>query len=69
MLIYIVRKSAMLTVRWLSPVKHGDCCGEASSCCGVSDDAQINQLISTRLGYRNSDLDLCRKVPIWGWVR
>ena len=35
----------------------GDCCGEASSCCGVSDDAQVNQLISTRLGYRNSDLE------------
>lgn len=35
----------------------GDCCGEASSCCGVSDDNAINQLISTRLGYTQSDLD------------
>jgi SAM-dependent methyltransferase len=35
----------------------GGCCGEASSCCGVSDDSQINQLISTRLGYSQSDLD------------
>jgi len=35
----------------------GDCCGEASSCCGVSDDAAINTLISTRLGYSQADLD------------
>ncbi len=35
----------------------GGCCGEASSCCGVSDDSNINQLISTRLGYSQSDLD------------
>jgi arsenite methyltransferase len=34
----------------------GDCCGVASSCCGVSDDEQINQLISTRLGYSEADL-------------
>jgi SAM-dependent methyltransferase len=34
----------------------GDCCGEASSCCGVSDDAAINTLISTRLGYSETDL-------------
>ncbi len=32
------------------------CCGVASSCCGVSDDNQINQLISTRLGYSEEDL-------------
>ncbi len=38
----------------------GSCCGEASSCCGVSDDAAINTLISTRLGYSESDL---AKVP------
>lgn len=38
----------------------GSCCGEASSCCGVSDDAAINQLISTRLGYSEDDLS---KVP------
>ena len=34
----------------------GGCCGEASSCCGVSDDAAINTLISTRLGYSEDDL-------------
>ncbi len=34
----------------------GDCCGVATSCCGVSDDAKINQLISTRLGYSKDDL-------------
>jgi len=38
----------------------GSCCGEASSCCGVSDDAAINTLISTRLGYSEHDLG---KVP------
>ena len=35
----------------------GDCFGEASSCCGVSEDEQINALISTRLGYSQDDLD------------
>jgi SAM-dependent methyltransferase len=30
----------------------------AASCCGVSDDAAINTLISTRLGYAQADLDL-----------
>ena len=35
----------------------GNCCGEASSCCGVSDDSAINTLISTRLGYSQADLD------------
>jgi len=34
----------------------GGCCGEASSCCGVSDDTAINTLISTRLGYSQDDL-------------
>lgn len=34
----------------------GDCCGESSSCCGVSDDAAINALVSTRLGYSEDDL-------------
>jgi len=38
----------------------GSCCGEVSSCCGVSDDAAINTLISTRLGYSEDDLG---KVP------
>ncbi len=31
-------------------------CGTGSSCCGVSGDAAINSLISTRLGYSASDL-------------
>lgn len=31
-------------------------CGIESSCCGVSDDAAINTLISTRLGYSEADL-------------
>ncbi len=35
----------------------GDCCGEQSSCCGVSSDAAINTLVSTRLGYSTTDLD------------
>ncbi len=34
--------------------------GIASSCCGVSDDAAINTLISTRIGYSEADLN---KVP------
>jgi arsenite methyltransferase len=38
----------------------GDCCGETSSCCGVSSDDAINTLVSTRLGYSEDDLD---KVP------
>jgi len=38
----------------------GGCCGVESSCCGVSDDAAINTLISTRLGYSGDDL---HKVP------
>ncbi|MDH5408147.1 MAG: arsenite methyltransferase [Gammaproteobacteria bacterium] len=35
----------------------GDACGIESSCCGVSDDAAINTLISTRLGYSQEELD------------
>jgi SAM-dependent methyltransferase len=34
----------------------GGCCGVESSCCGVSEDGQINTLISTRLGYSSEDL-------------
>ena len=34
----------------------GACCGPESSCCGVSDDAQINSVISQRLGYSGEDL-------------
>jgi len=36
----------------------GDTCGVESSCCGVSDDAAINTLISTRLGYSQAELDM-----------
>ena len=35
----------------------GSCCGTESSCCGVSDDAAINTLVSTRLGYNDNDLE------------
>lgn len=34
----------------------GASCGSGASCCGVSDDAAINSLISTRLGYSEADL-------------
>jgi SAM-dependent methyltransferase len=34
----------------------GSCCGEASSCCGVSADVGINTLVSLRLGYSAEDL-------------
>lgn len=34
--------------------------GPAESCCGTSDDAALNTLISTRLGYSKAELD---KVP------
>jgi arsenite methyltransferase len=34
----------------------GECCGETSGCCGVSDEVAINTLISTRLGYSTADL-------------
>jgi arsenite methyltransferase len=36
----------------------GVCCGIEASCCGVSDDISINALISTRLGYSQSERDL-----------
>ncbi len=36
---------------------NGDSCGTQSSCCGVSDDAAINTLVSTRLGYSEDDLE------------
>jgi SAM-dependent methyltransferase len=35
----------------------GDSCGVESSCCGVSDEVQINALLSQRLGYSQADLD------------
>jgi SAM-dependent methyltransferase len=40
---------------------NGDCCGEQASCCGVSSDAAINTLVSTRLGYSTQDL---QAVPV-----
>lgn len=40
---------------------NGDCCGTESSCCGVSNDAAINTLVSTRLGYSENDLE---NVPV-----
>lgn len=35
----------------------GDCCGVESSCCGVSDDFDINTLTSTRMGYSKEDVE------------
>ncbi|MGW8309779.1 MAG: arsenite methyltransferase [Thiogranum sp.] len=35
----------------------GGCCGEAASCCGVSDEVAINQLISSRIGYSQAEID------------
>jgi len=35
-----------------------EACGIGASCCGTSDDASINTLISTRLGYSKAELDL-----------
>lgn len=35
----------------------GGGCGEQTGCCGVSQDAAINTLVSTRLGYSAEDLD------------
>ena len=36
---------------------NSDSCGIESSCCGVSDDLDINTLNSLRLGYTNDDLE------------
>lgn len=36
----------------------GEACGNDSGCCGVSDDAAINAIVSTRLGYSKADLEL-----------
>lgn len=36
----------------------GNGCGIGAGCCGTSDDGAINTLISTRLGYSQSDLDV-----------
>ena len=34
----------------------GEACGVGASCCGTTDDVAINTLISTRLGYSETDL-------------
>ncbi len=34
----------------------GSSCGEVSGCCGVSEEVQINTLVSLRLGYSEDDL-------------
>jgi len=36
----------------------GQACGVESSCCGVSDDTAINTVISNRLGYSESDINI-----------
>ncbi len=36
----------------------GEGCGVGASCCGTTDDAAINTLISTRLGYSQAELDM-----------
>jgi len=36
--------------------EQGEGCGEAGGCCGVASDAAINALVSTRLGYAETDL-------------
>ena len=36
---------------------NSEACGIESSCCGVSDDLDINTLNSLRLGYSNDDLN------------
>ena len=36
---------------------NGGCCGTETGCCGVSSDAAINTLVSTRLGYTENDLE------------
>ena len=35
-----------------------EACGIGASCCGTTDDASINALISTRLGYSKAELDM-----------
>ncbi|MDH5518429.1 MAG: arsenite methyltransferase [Gammaproteobacteria bacterium] len=35
----------------------GACCGVESSCCGVSSDAEINTIVSTRMGYSEEDVN------------
>lgn len=39
----------------------GETAGVAGSCCGVSDDASINTLISSRLGYSEADMGIVPK--------
>lgn len=35
----------------------GQCCGVENSCCGVSGEALINTLISTRVGYSSNEIE------------
>lgn len=35
-----------------------EACGIGASCCGTTDDASLNTLISTRLGYSKAELDM-----------
>jgi SAM-dependent methyltransferase len=52
------RQSVRKTYAGVAEASDGDdCCGTASSCCGVSQDVQLNALISSRLGYSAQDLD------------
>jgi len=44
-----------------SAATSGAAAGEAAGCCGVSDDAAINAVVSTRLGYSRAELDLLPK--------
>ena len=43
-------------------------CGVESGCCGVSDDTAINTLLSTRLGYSKTDLDLLPGGADLAWI-
>ena len=35
----------------------GECCGVEASCCGTGTDVAISTLISTRLGYSQTDIE------------
>ena len=54
------RQQVRQAYRQVAEAKQESCCGPAESCCGVSDDAAINALISTRLGYSEQQR---RQVP------
>ena len=48
------RQQVRQAYRHVAEAKQESCCGPATSCCGSSDDEAINTLISTRLGYSES---------------